>query len=45
VVRLPNGNILVSSYNSQRVSELDRGGREVWAHAINDGMPFSARKR
>jgi HEAT repeat protein len=41
---LPNGNILVASYNNQRVVELDRTGRVIWEYRATKHV-FRARRR
>jgi hypothetical protein len=46
VQRLPNGNTLVASINSQEVAELDRQGHPVWQYKSPDGsLPWRARRR
>jgi hypothetical protein len=45
VTVLPNGHLLVNSNNTRRIVELNRTGGEVWNHQINDGTPFTARRR
>src|SRR5262249_4373934 len=45
VVRLPNGNTLVTSALLSKAVELNREGREVWSHAVADGRPWRVRKR
>ncbi len=32
VMRLPNGHTLIASLSGQRLFELDRAGKEIWAH-------------
>ena len=41
---LPNGNVLVASYNTLRVFEIDRKGKVVWEYkdTLN---PSHARRR
>jgi hypothetical protein len=43
-VRLPNGNTLVASQNTQRVAEVDPQGKVVWEHR-SDGRPLRATRR
>lgn len=43
-MRLPNGNTLVASQNTRRVSEFNRAGQVVWSHDV-DGQVFNARRR
>jgi hypothetical protein len=44
VLRLPNGNTLVTSRNTRTIVELDRTGKEV-AKVTVDGMPLKATRR
>jgi len=47
VQRLPNGNTLVASANTQKIVELNRAGRVVWEHKTTNQMdqPFRVRRR
>ncbi len=45
VVRLPNGHLLVTSYYTQMIVQLDRSGAQVWTHQVTNGRPFNARGR
>jgi hypothetical protein len=44
VMRLPNGNTLVTSQITRLVIEFDRTGRQVWNY-MAEGMPVNARRR
>jgi hypothetical protein len=44
VTGMPNGHLLVASYQSQRVFELDRAGKVVWEHK-GAGHVYRARRR
>jgi HEAT repeat protein len=45
--RLPNGNTIVSSQNSNKAVEVDRNGKEVWSYASNDAFarPWRVKRR
>jgi len=47
VMRLPNGNTLVTSRYTRRVEELDRRGQKVWDYQADNMIHFtlSARRR
>jgi HEAT repeat protein len=46
VMRLPNGNTLVSSMNTLEIQELDRDGKKVWDFKADDGYrPWRVRRR
>jgi hypothetical protein len=44
-VRLPNGNTLVASYNTQQVYEIDRNGKVVAENKNITSRPWRARRR
>src|SRR5262249_24900401 len=44
VMRLPNGNTVVSSYPSRRVAEIDRAGKVLWEQKP-EGGPLQAHRR
>jgi len=48
VMRLPNGNTLVTSRLSHSIEEIDRKGKEVWRYESGNtgsNYTFSARRR